>query len=136
MKPTKELLEKARKAETAEELRELAEDEGMELTAEEAEKAFAELRHIGELSDNELDNVSGGCGRSSPTGEVKSSEKVVFLYKEGQKVEVFSFFSATKTAYITKCYVKQIGDSYFPYYKVKYLNNDIADVWQDDIQKP
>lgn len=80
--------------------------------------------------------MSGGCGRSSPMGEAKSSEKVVFLYKEGQKVEVFTFFSATKTAYITKCYVKQIWDSYFPYYKVKYLNNDTADVPQDDIQKP
>lgn len=32
------------------------------MTAEEAAKYFAELHKTGELSDEELDNVSGGCG--------------------------------------------------------------------------
>ena len=40
----------------------MAKVEHIELTAEEAEKALAGLHKTGELSDEELDNVSGGCG--------------------------------------------------------------------------
>ena len=61
MKISKELLEKAKTAKSAEELLEMAKTEKIELTAEEAAKAFAELNKSGELSDEELDNVSGGC---------------------------------------------------------------------------
>lgn len=38
---------------------ELAKTENIELTAEQAAKAFAELNKSGELSDEELDNVAG-----------------------------------------------------------------------------
>ena len=70
MKISKELLEKAKTAKTAEELLAMAKAEKIELTAEEAAKAFAELNKTGELSDEELDNVSGGCGRDyEPSGE-------------------------------------------------------------------
>ena len=62
MNISKELLEKAKQAKTAEELLEMAKAEKVELTEEEAAKAFAELNKSGELSDEELDNVSGGCG--------------------------------------------------------------------------
>ena len=61
MKISKELLEKAKTAKTAEELLEMAKTENINFTAEEAAKAFAELNKSGELSDEELDNVSGGC---------------------------------------------------------------------------
>ena len=48
----------------------MAKAEKVELTEEEAVKAFAELNKTGELSDEELDNVSGGCGRDyEPSGE-------------------------------------------------------------------
>lgn len=60
MKFTKEMIEKATSAKSAEELAEMAKAEGVELTTEEAEKYFAELSKTGELSDEELDNVSGG----------------------------------------------------------------------------
>ena len=40
----------------------MAKAENIEMTAEEAAKVFAELHKTGELSDKELDNVSGGCG--------------------------------------------------------------------------
>ena len=63
MKITKELLEKAKTAKSAEELLEMAKAENLELTEEEAAKAFAELNKTGELSDEQLDNVAGGCGR-------------------------------------------------------------------------
>ena len=62
MKISKELLEKAKTAKTAEELIEMAKAENIELTVEQAAKAFAELNKSGELSDEELDNVAGGCG--------------------------------------------------------------------------
>ena len=61
MKLTKELIEKAKTANTAEELLAMAKAENIEMTAEEAEKAFAELNKTGELSDEELNNVAGGC---------------------------------------------------------------------------
>ena len=70
MNISKELLEKAKTAKSAEELLELAKAENIEMTAEEAAKAFAELNKTGELSDEELDNVAGGCGRDyEPSGE-------------------------------------------------------------------
>ena len=61
MKYSKELIEKAKTAKTAEELLAMAKAENIELSAEEAEKAFAELNKAGELSDEELNNVAGGC---------------------------------------------------------------------------
>ncbi|MGN0813043.1 MAG: Nif11-like leader peptide family natural product precursor [Candidatus Coproplasma sp.] len=60
MKFTNEMLEKAKTAKSAEELLELAKAENIELSAEQAAKAFAELNKNGELSDEELDNVAGG----------------------------------------------------------------------------
>ena len=70
MKISKELLEKAKTAKKAEELIEMAKEENIELTVEQAAKALAELNKSGELSDEELDNVSGGCGRDyEPSGE-------------------------------------------------------------------
>ena len=66
MNISKELIEKAKTAKSAEELLEMAKAENIELTEEQAAKAFAELNKIGELSDEELDNVAGGGGGRSP----------------------------------------------------------------------
>ena len=66
MNISKELLDKAKTAKTAEELIEMAKAENIELTEEEAAKALAELHKAGELSDEELDNVAGGCSPSAP----------------------------------------------------------------------
>ncbi|MGN0619861.1 MAG: Nif11-like leader peptide family RiPP precursor [Ruminiclostridium sp.] len=67
MNISKELLEKAKTAKSAEELLEMAKAENIDITEEEAAKAFAELNKTGELSDEELDNVSGGgCGGIAP----------------------------------------------------------------------
>ena len=62
MKLSKELLEKAQTAKSPEELIQMAKTENIDLSAEEAAKAFAKLNASGELSDEELDNVAGGCG--------------------------------------------------------------------------
>ena len=59
MKLTTEQMQKAAACKSAEELKELAKSEGIELTDEEAEAYFAELNDV-RLSDDELDAVSGG----------------------------------------------------------------------------
>lgn len=61
MEYTKEMIEKAKTAESAEALQALAKENGIEMSAEEAEVCFTELHpQSGELSDEELENVSGG----------------------------------------------------------------------------
>ena len=84
MKYSKELIEKAKTAKTAEELLAMAKVENIEMTAEGAAKYFAELHKTGELSDEELDNVAGGCG-----GEEITEPK----YKEGDLVWISGGFA-------------------------------------------
>ena len=87
MKFSKELLEKAKTAKSAEELLAMAKTENIELTEEEAAKAFAELNKSGELSDEELDNVAGGCGKSPRDGNRFGSEaEVTYKYSIGDIV--------------------------------------------------
>ena len=87
MKISKELLKKAKTAKTAEELLEMAKAENIEISAEEAAKAFEELNKNGELSDEELDNVAGGCGKSPRDGNLFGSEaKVTYKYSIGDIV--------------------------------------------------
>ena len=84
MNISKELLEKAKAAKSAEELLALAKNEGIELTAEQAAKAFAELNKTGELSDEELDNVSGGCKGRTPKFSV--NDRVSHKGSDGKEV--------------------------------------------------
>ena len=61
MKLTQEMMEKARAAKSAEELLEIAKDNGVEMTADEAKSYFAQLNpKSGELDDDLLEGVSGG----------------------------------------------------------------------------
>lgn len=58
---TPEIIEKARDAQNPEELRSLAAAHGWEMTPEEGEAYFARLcPAMGELADEELENISGG----------------------------------------------------------------------------
>ena len=61
-----EMIAKAREAKSVEELLELAKASNVELSEEQAKEYFAKLNPTkGELSDDELDDVSGGgCGES------------------------------------------------------------------------
>ena len=72
MKMNNELIAKAKEAKTAEELMALAKESGEEIT-EESAKAYFDLLNpkTGELSDDELDNVSGGCGGGYDAGRPK-----------------------------------------------------------------
>lgn len=56
----------AKQAKSAAELLAIAEENGIELTEEQAAAYFEQPSKSGEISDDELDNVSGGgCGSSS-----------------------------------------------------------------------
>ena len=69
MELTKELVAKAKEAKTPEELMALAKENGIGLTEEETKAYFDRLNpKTGELSDSELDNVSGGCGGGYDAG--------------------------------------------------------------------
>lgn len=62
-----EMIEKAKKAKSAEELLELAKAGGVKMTADEAVTYFAQLNPNGsELDDDVLDAVTGGCGENLP----------------------------------------------------------------------
>ena len=80
MKFSKELIEKAKTAKTAEELLAMAKAENIELTEGQAAKAFAELNKTGELSDEELDNVVGGCAGPYQSGDTP-------LFNSGDRVK-------------------------------------------------
>ncbi len=62
MQFTFEILQKAQAAKSAAELLTIAGENGIPMTAEEAENYFTRLHRKGALADEELDNVSGGCG--------------------------------------------------------------------------
>ena len=80
MKFSQELIEKAKTAKTAEELLAMAKEENVELTEEQSAKAFAELNKTGELSDEELDNVAGGCAGPYQSGDTP-------LFNSGDRVK-------------------------------------------------
>ena len=75
-KMTKEVLKAAKGTGSVEELQKLAKENGMELDAAQAEEMYARLHPVTqELSDDELDNVTGGdscdVGYSCPNAEVR-----------------------------------------------------------------
>ncbi|MDE7399062.1 MAG: hypothetical protein K2N06_05985 [Oscillospiraceae bacterium] len=68
-KLTQELIEKAKQAKSAEELLSLAKENEIELSEIEAKAYFEQLNKSGELSDEELDNVSGGGCHTNVDGK-------------------------------------------------------------------
>ena len=62
MKFTEEQLKKMNSAKTAEELIAIAKAEGIEATEEQIRAQFDAMHKEGEIADDELDNVAGGCG--------------------------------------------------------------------------
>lgn len=80
METTKELMEKAKNAQTIQELEALAKAENVELAPGEAEAFFAQLHQTGELSDEELENVSGGGCAKGTESPYKVGEEVLVKY--------------------------------------------------------
>ena len=114
MKFSKELIEKAKTAKTAEELLAMAKAEKVELTEEEAAKAFAELNKTGELSDEELDNVAGGgCGDSNKSGDTPK-------YSVGQRG--CTCVGPNKVYYVIEEVLPKVDGTY--QYRIRYEGND------------
>ena len=113
MNISKELLEKAKMAKTAKELLAMAKAENIELTEEQAAKAFAELNKMGELSDEELDNVAGGGGGRPP--KFSRNDRVSHKGSDGKAVygTVVRRGSLLRspTEYCHICYVVDDGET-------------------------
>ena len=123
MKISKELLEKAKTAKSAEELLAMAKAEGFELPEGEAKTVFSKLNKTGELSDEELNNVSGGCGSGDEP-----------LFTVGQWVYV----RATNAAALILENLGKQGST-FPEFKYKIEVNDtghfIVEKWESELKK-
>ena len=114
MNISKELIETAKTAKSAEELLELAKTENINFTAEEAAKAFAELNKTGEISDEELDNVAGGCGDPETPGEPKFNVGDRVYYLETKPVGPRAF-PAQKKVFCTVTRVGKDADGGYVY---------------------
>lgn len=123
MKFSKELIEKAKTAKTAEELLAMSKAEGFELPEGEAKTVFSKLNKTGELSDEELNNVSGGCGSGDEP-----------LFTVGQWVYV----RATNAAALILENLGKQGST-FPEFKYKIEVNDtghfIVEKWESELKK-
>ena len=123
MNISKELLEKAKTAKSAEELLAMAKAEGFELPEGEAKTVFSKLNKTGELSDEELNNVSGGCGSGDEP-----------LFTVGQWVYV----RATNAAALILENLGKQGST-FPEFKYKIEVNDtghfIVEKWESELKK-
>lgn len=123
MNISKELIEKAKIAKTAEELLEMAKEESIEMSAEQAAEYFVMIHASGELSDEELDNVSGGCGSGDEP-----------LFTVGQWVYV----RATNAAALILENLGKQGST-FPEFKYKIEVNDtghfIVEKWESELKK-
>ncbi len=110
MKFTPEMIEKAHAAHSASELMHMAHESGMEMTDAEA-KGYFDMLHpaAGEMSDDELDNVSGGgCGGSSkPASRFNVGDRVTWNPPRGTR----SCLTVVE---------KEYSDGVW-YYKVEYL---------------
>ena len=123
MNISKELIEKAKTAKSAEELLAMAKAEGFELPEGEAKTVFSKLNKTGELSDEELNNVSGGCGSGDEP-----------LFTVGQWVYV----RATNAAALILENLGKQGST-FPEFKYKIEVNDtghfIVEKWESELKK-
>ena len=142
MNVSKELIEKAKTAKTAEELLEMAKEESIEMSAEQAAEYFATIHASGELSDEELDNVSGGtvavmCGDQCEVGWANTREEVIFRFSVGQYVEVFDYGKYTYRARIYSLEVKEENGKFRPSYTVERVS-DGKRFWvgQEEIENP
>ena len=137
MKFSKELIEKAKTAKTTEELLAMAKAENIEMTAEEAESAFTKLHKTGELSDEELDNVSGGCDdiKWGSTNYDVLKECIHFDFDIGTRVVVrYGYFHYEGTI-IDRKVEKSSYLYYNAYYRIHYDDTSYEDEWvlQDQV---
>ena len=114
MNISKEFFEKAKTAKSAEELLQMAKEENVELTEEQAAKAFAELNKTGEIADEELDNAAGGgCGDSNKSGDTPK-------YSVGQRG--CTCVGPNKVYYVIEEVLPKVDGTY--QYRIRYEGSD------------
>ncbi len=95
-----ELIEQVRECQSAEEIQSLACKNGYEITEEQAASIYARLNpENGEVADEELENISGGCSSSTGSLEKKTCPKcggTMYRYS-------YYFISAGLTGYGYRC---------------------------------
>lgn len=115
----KELLNNAREAESVEALLLLAEENNIEMEKEEAERIFSHFHSEGEVSEDELESVSGGGCKTEFSGPkylpgtiVESREWCIWCH-DSSVYEIVSYDTETKRDYWTYDWITDIE------YKVK-----------------
>ena len=106
--------------------------EGFELPEGEAKTVFSKQNKTGELSDEELDNVSGGCGdkiqwdnknQMAPRGcDVK------FAFEIGTRVVRYGYFHYKGTIIDRKVDLLRPGN-WCGYYLIRYDDPSYEDEW-------
>ncbi|MDO5445898.1 MAG: hypothetical protein Q4F31_09810 [Eubacteriales bacterium] len=116
-KITNEMMEKAKKAASAEELLEIAKAEGVELSASDAEMYFNFLSGSRELTNEELSQVAGGKGDGDPLPKYKINQRVsIYLAStkntiHGTIIGINSFRSCGKLVYSYRINVEEYGSA-------------------------
>ncbi len=85
-----ELIAKAKQADSPEEIMKIAEENDIEMGKEEAEMIYKQLHTSGEVSDEELESVAGGCTGSGGKTIVTSACKCFTGQFEQVKVGHYS----------------------------------------------
>ena len=107
---TPELIAKAKAAESAEALLEIAKANGVELTAEEAKTYFEQLKANSAVSDDELDIVAGGSegGCGTDEEEEEETEKQQPAHGERYQCPHCGAKYINRRAQCTKCHIPVI----------------------------
>lgn len=104
-----ELILKAREAKSVEELMTLAKENDIDLTEESAKAYYEKLQKTGEVSDDELDNVSGGgCGVYTPDDNL-----LVGIYNQCDLFECFYCGRPYDGDHKHRCHDEKTGELVF-----------------------
>ena len=83
------LLKKLKNVKSIDELIESASKEGINLSQKEADKYFNLLSRKGEMSDDELDNVSGGvCGEVEKCPSCGTGEPIWYQHRKTGEIKI------------------------------------------------
>ena len=122
MEISKELLEKAEQAQNAEELLKMAEEAGIVLSPDSAEKYFQYLHGGNELPDEALEMIAGGKGPKWPDPK----------YKVGQKLKL-GWPRSTQEVFVVVLRVTYYDKEAGHEYEIQNLDN--GEIWYEWLDK-
>ncbi len=89
-----ELIAKARQADSPEEIMKIAEENDIEMCKEEAESIYKQLHTSGEMSDDELEGVAGGCSKDGKTIVTSGCKCFNGQFREFRRGDSWDLFSS------------------------------------------